>query len=197
MLLAINPREDLELFALVAPVLWAAYQYIIKPIFKSVQTTMKTLDSIAVLQTSISELQADMKPNGGSSMRDAIDRVEQLVLLNHNTLKAVLELMNSGFFLTDADGECTHVNNHWSSMTGMELSDALGHGWLTLLPIEDRQALWDEWALAVEDGRAFHRKVRMTHWKTHKPLEVYYHTIPLRNQQGEVVGHIGTLTEVT
>ena len=34
-----------------------------------------------------------------------------------------------GIFQTDVDGECVYVNERWSRLTGLTLSDAVGRGW--------------------------------------------------------------------
>lgn len=202
MLSFLNPRADLELFAILAPVVWAIYKYGLKPAAQHLYKTVVAMHKISEVSAALTQLAAavddlkmDLRPNGGSSLRDAVDRVESVVILNQNTQKAILDLLNSGFFLTDAEGEFVHVNLHWQFLTGITLPDARGHGWILAIHPEDRVELMEQWDMAVEDGRPFHKKFRIQHVGKHTIKTVYCHTAPLHDLNGILVGYVGTLTE--
>jgi len=195
-------RNDLELLALVAPIVWAIYKYGLKPFFKHVIKTVQGMHKISEISEALKQLAAavddlklDLRPNGGSSLRDAVDRVESVVILNQNTQKAILDLLNSGFFLTDAEGEFVHVNLHWQYLTGINVIDAMGHGWILAVHPDDRVELMEQWDMAVEDGRPFHKKFRIQHVGKHTIKTVYCHTAPLHDLNGVLVGYVGTLME--
>lgn len=101
-----------------------------------------------------------------------------------------------GLFATDTEGLCTYVNPAWERLAGMSQAEALGTGWLGAIHPEDRDAAVARWWEAV---------------RTEAPLDTSYRYLStdgnvlwvrvrvnnLREQGGELAGHIGVVEDAT
>jgi len=101
-----------------------------------------------------------------------------------------------GIFETDAEGNCTFVNEKWCSLAGMPAEAARGRGWVDAVHPADRQKVFDEWYAAAETGREFAGEYRFrtpdgrTSWLKGSARA-------LRRDDGQINGYIGTVTDIT
>ncbi len=101
-----------------------------------------------------------------------------------------------GIFRTDASGATTYVNPAWRAISGLPAEQALGFGWMDALHPEDRPRLRQEWeestrrgAPAFSDYR-FLRPDGTVAW-------VMGQAVPETDAAGNVIGYIGTITDIT
>lgn len=130
----------------------------------------------------IEEVLKEFKPNCGSSMRDAIDRIEvetkqqtiKIDSVNRKTERHEQVLWNliqdsrCGVFETDENGKFIKVNQTYLRMLGVSQEDCLGNNWINQIAEEDRQRvalLWDD---VVARNRAVETTMRMAHSDGHK-----------------------------
>ncbi|MEH2022892.1 PAS domain-containing protein [Nostoc sp.] len=102
-------------------------------------------------------------------------------------------------FRLDAFGNCIYINDRWSEMTGRPTEAALGMGWLQAFDPEDRDRLGREWSLKFEQGypREFYQS-EGTHLRPDGCINWFYIQIsPESNPFGNIIGYIGTLTDIT
>jgi PAS domain S-box-containing protein len=101
-----------------------------------------------------------------------------------------------GIFLTDADGECTYVNERWCEITGLSAADAAGHGWTASLHSADRAPVRAAWHAAVQAGQPFHLRYRFMR-ADGRETWVIGNAVAERANDGRACGWIGTITDVT
>ncbi len=65
-----------------------------------------------------------------------------------------------GVLLADADGACFSVNEYWKAMTGLNLHQAVGDGWMSAVHPEDRESVARDWNLFKLGGSSFEREYR-------------------------------------
>lgn len=188
-------KDELEILIAALPVSWAIWRYGIKPAFKNINESLVALQSIDTLHKRVQALQADLKPNGGSSLRDVVDRVENLVIAANTTQQAILDILDSGFFQTDSHGNYAYVNRYWLQLTGIPQEEAVGTGWLVCVHPDDRDKIQKDWSIAAEEGRAFSTAFRIINKNTNKESTVTCYSVPLRDNSGRVYGHIGSIVE--
>jgi PAS domain S-box-containing protein len=101
-----------------------------------------------------------------------------------------------GIYLTDPQGDCLFVNDRWCKMAGMPLEEAQGQGWLNAIHSEDREHVFDEWQTTARAGREFAREYR---FQTPQGKTTWLHgtAVALRNEQGDITGYLGTVTDIT
>ena len=101
-----------------------------------------------------------------------------------------------GIFLTDVEGRCTYTNPRFQSICGLSLQQSLGEGWLQSVHPEDRapvKADWLDWTLA---NREYSNEFRV---QTPDGIlrQVQVRTSPMLSPFGELLGHVGTLEDIT
>lgn len=101
-----------------------------------------------------------------------------------------------GIFLTDVEGRCTYTNPRCQTICGFNFEESLGEGWLKAVHPEDRlQALadWATWTLA---NREYSNEFR---FQTPEGIvrQVQVRTSPMFSAQGELLGNVGTIEDIT
>jgi PAS domain S-box-containing protein len=120
---------------------------------------------------------------------------EQLVKskLSYQTLA---ESSPVGIFHTDATGYTTYVNPRWSEISGMPAEKAIGNGWLEGVHPGDREALaraWQDATASLQTSVYEYRFVRpdgSIAW-------VLGQAVPERSTNNEILGYVGTATDIT
>ncbi|MEG4306603.1 EAL domain-containing protein [Microcoleus sp. D3_18a_C4] len=105
------------------------------------------------------------------------------------------KILPVGIFRADAAGDCLYVNERFLEMAGLTAPKALGQGWAQSLHPEDRDRVLSQWYRAVTDKLPCKLEFRFcngdfTTW-------VFWQAVPEITQSGEVLGYLGTLTDIT
>lgn len=101
-----------------------------------------------------------------------------------------------GIFRTDPGGRCVYVNERWCEITGMTQREAAGEGWATALHPEDRERVSVEWNECAQQGRVFQSEYRFRR-PDGRTTWVLGQSAPEQGPQGEIAGHVGTLTDIS
>ena len=120
-----------------------------------------------------------------SLLRESQERFQTLV-----TISPV------GIFRTDADGQTTYVNPQWSQISGLSFEDAIGNGWLNVVHPADREKVVKEWETSTEMEVNSYSEYRFIR-PDGKIAWVKGQAVPDRNAEGEIIGYIGTITDIT
>lgn len=121
--------------------------------------TINLFKSIAIFMTEalpvLTNVAKEFQPNGGSSLRDVIDRIEVKLAHNYNVATVLLQESPDAVFVTDGNGNCTWVNDTYTRWTGLGIDSALGRGWHSAIAMKDRQLVYDEWEDAINSKSNF------------------------------------------
>lgn len=101
-----------------------------------------------------------------------------------------------GIFLTDAQGQCTYVNDRWSQLTQLSMDQAMGEGWAQALHPEDRERALAAWKTTVREGAEYVLECRFLH-PDQTELWVMGQAAPLLDSEGKVSSFIGTVSDIT
>ena len=101
-----------------------------------------------------------------------------------------------GIFQTDRQGNCLFVNERWCEVAGMTPDEAKGTGWARALHPQDRERVFSEWYDAAKGGHPFASEYRFG-TPQGKVTWLYGSAIALRNEAEEIMGYIGTVTDIT
>lgn len=102
----------------------------------------------------------------------------------------------AGMFHTDPNGRCVYVNDRWCEISGLTREEALGDGWATALHPADRERVVASWNAATASKQVFRCEYRFVdrsgnvHW-------VFGQAIAMRSVDGEVMGFVGTITDLS
>jgi len=126
----------------------------------------------------------ELRPNGGSSLRDAINRIESFQI-------SALTLTGKAYWISDPDGKCSYASPQLATMQGVHPEQVLGWGWVSQIAPQDREQVRLRWDSAVKDQREFHESYRFI-WPDGTLLPVRGHAIPIIHAQSKkVMGMIG------
>ncbi len=110
--------------------------------------------------------------------------------------ETLVRLSPVGMFRTDASGACVFVNERWTEIVGIGSAAARGEGWIKALHPEDRERVVREWQQAAEGSGAFRSEYRFQR-DDGRVTWVLGHAVPEHDEAGRLVGHVGTVTEIT
>jgi PAS domain S-box-containing protein len=133
-----------------------------------------------------------------SAVSDLTERheMEQAVLASEERFRALAQHAPVGIFQTNAEGECTFINEYWCRMAGVAAEDALRTGWLAAVHPDDRDRVSTEWRASAHIGAPFaceHRLLR----RDGVVIWVQASAIQLRDSGGYAIGHLGTVADIT
>ena len=121
---------------------------------------------------------------------------EQAIVDSSRHYETLAEMSPVGIFHTDETGYTTYVNPRWCEISGLSCAEALGNGWLTAVHEDDKEKLMAGWheatkklMLSTSEYR-FIRRDGSIAW-------VMGQAVPEINSASEVVGYIGTITDIT
>jgi PAS domain S-box-containing protein len=144
------------------------------------------LEELTLLRARVAELE-----------RAEADRklAEERLRESEERFRGLASLSPVGFFMTDTEGDPEYWNESLSAITGMSPDAISGRGWLAGIHPDDREALGKEWYQAVHDGSDFHSEHRFIDRQGSVTWTIVQ-AVPRRGDDGEVVGYIGTITDV-
>lgn len=164
-------------------ILGAFWRYLVKPLWHGLQELKSILQFIA----------AELRPNGGSTIRDAVNRMESGIRSANTKIDLVgarqlarHNLEDTGIWETDTNGHFKYVNPAMSRLAGALPADFMGLGWKTLVHPMNRAELGTSWKSAVEDRRDFDFEFRFVNG-----VEVRVSGERMFGPNGELIGWIG------
>ena len=159
------------------------WKKVIRPTYIVVRTHMNTVHKIDFIFE-------ELKPNGGASIRDAINRIEEGLNAARGMQRALLADHEDALFETDVNGNCIWMNRTYSRLVERTPAELIGHGWQNAIAQEDRKGLVEEWYAAVLEDREFVRDFSFETPSGRKiPVKVRSYKIP--NADGVSMGYLG------
>ena len=123
-------------------------------------------------------------------------RAEEALRESERKYQILTEISPVGVFKTDAHGTTTYVNPRWSQISGLPAEEALGDGWLRGVPVEDQEKINSNWKKATDAQMASVAEYRFVR-PDGSVAWVLGQAIPERNTQNQVIGYVGTITDIT
>lgn len=150
----------------------------------------------------LEEILKEYKPNGGGSMRDALNRLEDRITRTQQYTKLILrmhrisdEYQGLATFVTDEEGRCTYANSHYLDIVGLTFEEMREYGWKNAMEAEEKERVWDQWLEAVEEQRDFHMAVNYRNYRTGKLMCCKVDAYVVKNEDG-LIGWAGYVQPV-
>ena len=152
-------------------------------------------DKICIIHTMIPSIYSELTPNHGSSIKDKIDKIDKKVdentkvtnLICHRQ-RWILDNRSEPIFESDANGNCTWVNEKYCQLTKHNISHFIGNGWKSMIHEDDRERVIQEWESAVEDKRSSTCTYRIV------DVDGNIYHISAISTINDIYGYIGTIT---
>ena len=177
-----------------APVVW---RYA-----RMVYSIAKTIERLNALPDRFDALLKEVKPNGGSSLRDAVDRTAKKIdELGDSIVKIDVRhqtrwKMAAGIagWESDANGRCMAANSDLCEMLKMGEAEILGSNWKNFIHPDDAPRVFSEWSRIVQEGADFNLPARyVASDGTVIPVRLKAHSMIY---SGRVLGWIGVAEQV-
>lgn len=173
---------------------WAAMRFVVAPVRSGLRTLTQMSGRIEEHENHLKEIVAQLKPNGGKSLRDSVNQISRLVSMNWHAMRAHIEEHDIAAFHAGPDGGYSWVSRGWTELVSLQRDQATGCGWTATVHPDDRQRVFDAWSDCVADKRPFglrYRLVRGAVW-------VDSTAVPVFAADGEtIIGWQGQLTKAT
>ncbi len=139
--------------------------------------------------------------NGKECLVTAVDitdsaLVNEGVLEREHRYQILTEVAPVGIFHTDATGYTTYVNPSWCQITGLSDEEALGNNWLKAVHKDDKKMLYKGWQKAVKTKEISVSEYRFN-LSDGSIAWVMGQAIPEKNLDNEILGYVGTITDIT
>jgi len=101
-----------------------------------------------------------------------------------------------GIFRTDTKGRTVFVNEKWCEITGLSFEEATGNGWQSAIHPDDRDGSLKDWKKAFKLKEVSNAVFRFQtpqgriNW-------VYGQAVPDKDERGNVIGYVGSVTDIT
>jgi PAS domain S-box-containing protein len=149
---------------------------------------------LPALMAQMATITAELRPNGGGSIKDAIGRIEKRQLVAEKRTWALIADTPTAIFEADADGRIVNVNTTYTRWTGRAREDLLGLGWLATISDPDRDRVAAAWRSAVAEDRACHATYTLLEPAT---TAVVLEARAVRDEAGNALAFIGTLRKAS
>lgn len=101
-----------------------------------------------------------------------------------------------GIFHADINGNTTYVNPTWCRISGISAEEALGFGWLKAVHPDDKKIIEVNWLKSTQEFLPSSADYRFLH-PDGSVVWVVGQAVPERNSENEVIGYVGTITDIT
>jgi len=140
----------------------------------------------------LDRIESELVTNGGTSMKDALARIEKRQQRLDAFMRAQLNIHNVALFRASTDGKFYEVNRQYQRMTGLGLEELKGEGWYNAVAPKCRERVGKMWDEAIESEREFNEDIFMVH-SSGKTFKVHINVYKEMCAEGTIQGYLGVV----
>lgn len=148
----------------------------------------------AVLEKTIEGLdkfvREKLTKNGGSSIFDAVKRIEDRQIVSDGRQSALLNDSKCGYFFCDSHGKNSWVNRTYARFLDCGTNELIGMGWKRFIKTGELERYGKIWQTAFEDGCDFEETVDFVNAHGVK-ISLHISVSAVQNEKGETTSYIG------
>jgi PAS domain S-box-containing protein len=144
----------------------------------------------------IHKISGEFTCNGGSTLKDAINRVESKLSGHEARIEVLLSNSSLATFESDLNGKFVNVNREWRHLVDAETSEILGDAWIQGVIPADRDLVRQEWSKSVAEKREFNFKTKMGSVRDGNYFDVLICSSIIRGKDGQAKGLFGYVKKV-
>jgi two-component system, cell cycle sensor histidine kinase and response regulator CckA len=144
---------------------------------------------------------ARLVPAVERELREAEDRqkrhsAEQALEMSEDRFKTLCASAPLAIFQFDTQGKNVYTNPLWQKISGLSATESLGDAWLQAIHPEDRQNVTESWQRTISQKQSWVSEHKLltpqgdTRW-------VRTLVSPIYSSQGQFLGHVGTVENIT
>lgn len=163
---------------------------VLKSIFTSISCANKSVTEFLDLIPELKRVTAEFKPNGGNSLRDVMNRMENSLNHTEQKIRIISSSLGMAYFEANSKGEYTFVSKKWMEVTDFTFEQAVGSGWLSIVDKDMRREMKEEWLSCIDQKREFHFNTILNN-ETYQPVSIV--AWPIKNMDGSIEKFFGIL----
>lgn len=137
----------------------------------------------------------ELKPNGGSSIKDVINQLMERVTILDGRHHARFDGDGLATYECGPDGMCTYASAALGELYGMSPEQFTGNGWLSAVETaQERQRVWDSWQAAVKAGIPYEDVYVVRCHAVRRRVRTY--TRAVKDRSGKVLCYFGVVTDM-
>ncbi|MEH2044341.1 hybrid sensor histidine kinase/response regulator [Nostoc sp.] len=162
-----------------------AVDYLLKPLDPNILTSKVTVFVELFKKTEAIKQQTAQLVAVNTELRQSEERFRSL-----STCSPV------GIFETDTEGDCKYTNPRYQAICGLKASESLEKRWLESVHPEDKERAIASWSAYICEGREYSEEFRFQ--AAHGNIRwVQVRSSPMLSSQGDLLGYVGTLEDIT
>lgn len=134
---------------------------------------------------------AETKTNGGSTLKDQMDRIENSLTTLTLWIEASQHLTQKPLFKADEHGKFVWINTAFARLVGGGLEDVKDLGWVSFIHTDDMSRVVKEWGECIRDRRKFDSEFKVQNVYTLETTKVRGRAFPIINHDKNL-GYLGT-----
>lgn len=162
----------------------------------AVMPTVRSLKRVASALEAIEQVRSEFTHNGGSTVKDKLDRIEVAMMLTAQRSKALTMDAPYGVFEATGDGLCTDFNRTYRRWAGLSTDELAGTRWLSCIHPDDRDYVYAAWKDAISQQREFSQEFKCVHAVTKDVFSVHVTAYPIFESRDSLVGWLGVVHKV-
>jgi len=182
----------LELYGIYIVAISALIPFLVYAYKKGIKPVIMHIVNCYTMSQKIDQIFEEMIPNGGTSIKDKIDKIDTRLTLVGERLRAHFADVNEAHFETDTEGLCTRVNRTYTRMVERDPSEVLGHGWQNCVHPDDRERVTESWYDSVDEDRELSINFRFE-TPSGKVIPVSGTSYKMIDDEGDIIGYLGKL----
>ena len=179
-------------------VLYGAWRKVIRPltniIREDINERINRQKKQDQMMTDVAWIIDQMKPNGGSTIKDSLNRLENELHMVSQRQKIFVLDSPLAVFETDVNGEFIYANRTYCRWVGKSMEEILGRGWINSLHESTRTAVVEEWMHAIQDKREFSLEYNLKD-EDGKPFMVHCTASPMYDRNKNISGWSGVIVK--
>lgn len=184
--------QDYAAYATTASIAFGALIFIYR---KGIKPMVKAVQSYYSLVSKVDAIFEEITPNGGKSIKDKIDKIDNDVTLLSERQKARDADDTLARFESDPEGNCTWINRTYARLTQRLPSELMGHGWQNAIAQSEREHVVNEWQTSVKEDREFTLDFNFeTPNGSLIPCKV--RSYKMTDPGGKIIGYYGTINQL-
>jgi len=129
-------------------------------------------------------------------LREQDQKLAELKWQHERRYRDLAEAIPQMVWRATADGTATYSSERWGHYTGLTTEESTGWGWLAVVHPDDRAGFRAKWLAAIQAATGFEAECRLLRKADGAFVWHLCQGIPEKNAAGDVLGWIGTYTDV-
>lgn len=167
------------------------YNFFIEPVVTRRRKTTELHEKVDKLTELTKTIEHEVKTNSGSSLKDAVKRIERSQHYFFSKLRHDAQFSNECLFETDASGNVTFVNRALCELLNVETFDLLNRAWLSRIEPAIRERVKNEWKDSIENKIPFDSKQDVIDGRNGELFSVRVQAQPHLDESGNLAGFFG------